>query len=183
VKRSTRSLLDPPPFFLEEEVRFRTRFMGVYPVAAGALVLAILRWVSPVGTDSLPSLLVLFISAIGATGFYWGWRLLSYWSVWAYVFRRYPTWGGINLAARGELPRNGFLLVLFAPSIAFILLCVMLVRLGLGFGPTLWMAAAVVAGISLRDLHAGWTLLFRDRSTWVKETPTGLDVLKPVNIK
>jgi hypothetical protein len=177
------SPLDPPPFFLEKEIRLPTRLMGVYAVVTGVLVLVVLRFIIPVHANSLPSLTRLFVSAIGTTGFYCGFRFLTYWAVWAYVIRKYPSSGGIHPAARGELPRNCFLLVFFAPGVVFIPLCAILARLELGFSPTLWLAVAVVAGISLRDVHAGWTILSCDTSAWVKETSTGLDILRPVTLR
>lgn len=63
---------------------------------------------------------------------------------------------------------------------AFGVLYLILADPGGVLGPGWWVAIAVVAGIAFRDLKAAWKVLFLDQARWLKETPRGLDILKPV---
>lgn len=178
--RSASLPLDPPPFFLEEEILVPSRGRGLYESTVGLLVLIALWLVFPEVSRPLPSLMELFAWAVGGAGFYYGMRLVTYYVVWLATLHTYPSSAGIHPAARGELPRNAFLVVLLFPIVAFVALCLVLSRFAFGFGPTAWIAAAVVAGVSLRDVRLAWNVLFLDTSRWIKKTKRGLDVLQPV---
>ncbi len=180
-KRGVTSLpLDPPPFFLEQEIRISFKGLSVYATCVGLLVLVVLRSIFPGAYNPLPSLIALIVTSAGSAGYYHGVRLLSYWLVWAWVIRRYPSTGGIHPAARGELPRNAFLIVLLSPCLGFVPLCAVLYGIYNGFRPELWLCIAVGAALSVGDMRAVWHLMFIDSSRWLKETTTGMDVLRLV---
>ena len=171
------SPVDPPPFFLEDEIVLPSRGLALYALVVGLLILIALRLLSVV-TYPLPSLSRLMAFSVGTGLLYHSIRFVSYGIAWAAVKRSYPLSGGIHPAARGELPRNAFLLVLLLPAATFIPLCVGYVFEGKGFGPEMWLVVAVLASLSLRDITAGWNLLFCNSDTWVKAHERGLDVLK-----
>ncbi|MFH1117732.1 MAG: hypothetical protein V1792_27750 [Pseudomonadota bacterium] len=181
-RRGVTSLpLDPPPFFLEREIRLPWKGLGVYSTCVGLAVLCGFRLFFPGIHTPLPSLISLIVVSAGSAGFYHGVRLLAYWLVWAWVLRRYPLSGGIHPAARGELPCSAFLLVLLSPCLGFVPLCAAMYGSLGGFRPELWLCAAVGAALSVKDLRAVRHLLFIDRSRWLKETVSGMDVLKLVD--
>jgi hypothetical protein len=173
--------LDPPPFFLETEIRLVFPGLGLYTTGVGLLVLTAFRSTFPGHYQPLPSLTILLVTSVVSVGFYYGVRLLSYWCVWAWVIRKHPPVGRIHPAARGELPRNAFLFVLLCPCSAFIPLCAFLYIQTGAFRPELWLAVAVAAAISIKDLRAVWHLSSIDPSRWVKETSSGMDVLKLID--
>ncbi|MDQ7784894.1 MAG: hypothetical protein RDU20_18570 [Desulfomonilaceae bacterium] len=178
-KQAVASLpLDPPPFFLEREIRLTFRGLGVYSTGVGIAVLLVLRAAFPGIYDPLPSLVSLLAISACSVGFYHGVRVFSYWLTWGWVIRRYPSIGGIHPAARGELPRNAFLTVLLSPSIGFVPLWVGLYWLYEGFRPEIWLCTAIWAASSMGDLRSVRHLVSVDPSRWIKDTPTGMDVLR-----
>ncbi len=152
--------------------------LGVYSTCVGLFVLCAFRLLFPGIHSPLPSLISLIVVSAGSAVFYYGIRHSSYWLAWAWVIRRYPSIGGIHPAARGELPRNAFLLVLLFPCLGFVPLCAVMYGFHEGFRPALWLCIAVGAALSVRDLRVVRHLLFIDRSRWLKETMNGMDVLK-----
>jgi hypothetical protein len=119
------------------------------------------------------------IASVTAASLYLGVRFITYWVVWSRVVRRYPLVGRTHPAARGELPKRSFLFVLVIPITACIALGAVLLYVGSGFTPALVLSMAVVAGIALRDVRAFRHVLFLECSYWIRDTPAGLEVLKP----
>lgn len=144
-------------------------------------MLLLLWFLMPAYPYPIPSLMVMLLASAGSAGYYYGVRFLSYWVVWAWVTRRHPSIGGIHPAARGELPRNAYLLTLLSPILAFVPLCGGLLAGGAGILPEICMAIAVAAAVSVRDLRAAMSLLSVDSSRWVKETARGMDILKLID--
>ena len=172
--------LDPPPFFLEGEIRLSGSYMNVSCVAMGLIVLLAFRLFLPDPVRPLPSLSLLMMTSVGAAVFYFGIRFVTYWAIWRKISGNYRQKGGRYLGANGELPKNAFLMVFLAPSAAFGVLYLILADPSGVLGPGWWVAISVVAGIAFRDLKAAWHVLFLDQARWLKETSRGLDILKPV---
>jgi hypothetical protein len=172
--------LDPPPFFFEGEIRLSGSYMNLSCAALGFIVLLAFRLFLPDPVRPLPSLSLLLMTSIGAAVFYFGIRFVTYWAIWRKISGNYRQKGGRYLGANGELPKNAFLAVFMAPLAAFGVLYLILADPGGVLGPGWWVAIAVVAGIAFRDLKAAWKVLFLDQARWLKETPRGLDILKPV---
>ncbi len=154
--------------------------MNISCAAIGLIVLLGFRLFLPDPDRPLASLSLLMMSSVGAAVLYLSIRLVAYWAIWRKVSGNYRQKGGRYLGANGELPKNAFLLVFMVPLAAFASLYLILAGRGDGLGPGWWVAIAVVAGIAFRDLKAAWHVLFLDQARWLKETPRGLDVLKPV---
>lgn len=172
--------LDPPPFYLEREIRLPSSGLGISSVLPGLIILLGVRALLPGNITEIPSLFLLMVISLVVGSSYFAARFLAYWAVWLRVTRRHVPVNGIHPAARGELPRNGFLLVLLAPVCTVMPITWAALRGEAGFGPELWLAVAVMASISLRDLRAACRVLSIKSSYWIKETRFGLDVLKPV---
>jgi len=173
--------IDPPPFFLEREILFDRSRAWISTLGVGLLFLApfLLLFDRPGG--AFPSLGRLVVASFAAGTFYLGVRFLSYKGLWWAVGRAHEPVRGIHPAARGELPRNAYLIVLLAPLMAFVPGCWLIFRSNRGLGPELWLAIAVIAGSALTDLRAARHVLSMESSCWIKETPRGLDVLRPVD--
>ncbi len=171
------SPVDPPPFLLEDEIVLPSRSLALYAIVVGLLILIALRLLFVVSYP-LPSLGRLMFFSVGTALLYHCVRSISYWTAWARVTRKYPLTRGIHPAARGELPRNAFLLISILPSATFFPLCVAYVIAGNGFGPEAWLVVAVVASLSIPDMSAGWNLVFCSPDTWIKSNERGLDVLR-----
>ena len=171
--------LDPPPFFLEREIQLDGPYLAVSSTAIGLTVLLVLRLFLPAPPRPLPALSLLMMASIGAAVYYFGVRFVAYWGIWRKISGNYRQKGGRYLGATGELPKNAFLLVFTAPLITFTAVWLILAGRSGGLGPCWWVAIPVVAGIAFRDLKAIWHVLFLDSTRWLKETPRGLDILKP----
>ena len=181
-RRATDLPLDPPPFYLEGEIPWTGPGFGIQTTCVGLLVLLALWLLSPDASYPLPSLTVLLVTSVGSAGYYHAVRFVSCWVVWAWVIRSYPSMGGIHPAARGELPRNMFLLALLSPLCAFVpLLGVCMYAGGEQFLPEIWLVVAVAAAISIRDVRAARRLLCVDSTRWVKDTARGMDILKLID--
>ncbi len=172
--------LDPPPFFLEGEIRLSGSYMNVSCAATGLILLLAFRLFLPDPVRPLPSLSLLIMTAVGAAVFYFGIRFVTYWAIWRKISGNYRQKGGRYLGANGELPKNAFLMVFMAPLAAFGVLYLILADASGVLGTGWWVAISVVAGIAFRDLKAAWHVLFLDQARWLKETSRGLDILKPV---
>jgi hypothetical protein len=182
VRSSLGSLpLDPPPFFLEKEVRLRFAGGGALGLLVGTMVVVVSRIVSLDPAGSTPSLAPLMAVSFAVGFFYLGTRFLAYSLTWLTVTRKYPLIGRIHPAARGELPRKPFLLVLLVPGATVVPVCVALAAAVPALVPVLWLAIAVAARLAAPDLQAAWKVLGADPSCWIKETKIGLDVLNPLN--
>jgi hypothetical protein len=116
---------------------------------------------------------------MAGTGLYVGIRFITYWAVWTHVVRTYPLVGRTHPAARGELPKRAFLFVLVIPVTASLSLCAALLHITSGLAQVLVLPIAVIAGIALRDMRALGYVLFLECSYWVRDTPAGLEVLRP----
>jgi len=173
--------LDPPPFFLEKEIRLSASLPGLSPVLAGVLILVAYSLLMPHLQQSVLPFWRLLGVSVAAGGGYLVCGLFSYWAGWLWITKRHPVVGGIHPAARGELPRNVFLVSLLVPGAAVLTACLLAAKMGMGFGTELWLAVAVVAGNVLGDLRAAWHLASVKPACWVKRTPLGLDVLRPVD--
>ena len=172
--------LDPPPFFLEGEIRMGGSGFGLSALAVGVLMVVFFPVLFEDASQPLPSLSLLVVVALVAASFYFGVRFLAYWGIWLRAIGNHAYNGGIHPAARGELPRNAFLLVLLAPLASFLAVGLVIWRLGIGIRPEFWLAAAVATSISLRDLKAAWHVMQLDSECWIKEKRHGIDVLRPV---
>lgn len=172
--------LDPPPFYLEGEVRVGVQRGGVLGLAVGLVILLVFLALSTHASVAGASLSRLIIVSGAAAVFYLSVRLLLFWAVWFRAVRKHRGIVGVNPAARGELPRNGYLLVSILPLVAFVVACVVGSRWVADPGPAVWLAMAVIAGIALRDLTAAWHVMFVAPYCWVKETGSSLDILRPV---
>lgn len=171
------SPVDAPPFLLDDEIVLPSRSLALYALVVGLLILIALRLLFVVSFP-LPSLGRLVAFSVGTALLYHCIRFVSYWIAWGVVTRKYPLTRGIHPAARGELPRNAFLLVTILPSAAFVPLCGAYVLAGNGFGPEAWLVVSVVASLSIPDVSAGWNLVLCSPDTWIKSSERGLDVLK-----
>ncbi len=172
--------LDPPPFFLEGEIRMGRARSMIAATLLGLLILLPYGLGHPQAGGKFPSLFALFVAAVAAAGGYFGVRFLVYWTQWARAIRNFPMVGGVHPAARGELPRNSFLWVLLTPVVTVFPLCLWLSLRTTDLSPAFWLAASVAAGIAFPDLVAAGRLFLVPSDRWVNETPKGLDVLKPV---
>ena len=172
--------LDPPPFFLEAEIHEGESRDGLLSVALGLLILGAFFVIYPEAERTPVSFAILFLVSVAAACFYAAVRLFAYWWVWVRATRRYPLIGTVHPAARGELPRNSYVVVTFAPMIAFAAVWSVITWLVPPSTPALWLGPAVVAGIALRDARAGRRLLRLSSSYWIKRTKNGLDVLRPI---
>lgn len=171
--------LDPPPFILERHVSLPVTRSAMWAVVLSSLLLVGFRVLFAHTGRSIPPLLWLMAASITAAGLYLGVRFITYWAVWSRVVRTYPLVGRTHPAARGELPKRSFVFVLVIPIATCIALGVVLIYLGSGFSPELVLAMAVVAGVALRDVRALGHVLFLECSYWIRDTPAGLEVLKP----
>jgi hypothetical protein len=133
------------------------------------------------GDQPLPSLISLVLVSLGSAGAYLTIHHLVYILIWFRALRKYQEVRGIHPAARGELPRNAFAVVLCAPFLGIAAFLGGIVTLGLGLRPLVWMGAAVTMGLFVRDLEALWHLSGVDRGAWITQSTTGLDILKPVD--
>ncbi|MEJ2717216.1 MAG: hypothetical protein P8182_08770 [Deltaproteobacteria bacterium] len=115
-----------------------------------------------------------------SAGLYLGIRFITYWVVWSRVVRTYPLVGRTHPAARGELPKRSFLFVLVIPLAACMAIGAVVFHVSSVSRPVLFLAVAVVAGMALRDFRALGHVLFLECSYWIRDTPAGLEVLKPV---
>jgi hypothetical protein len=172
--------LDPPPFFLEGEIRMGRARSMIAATLVGLLILLPYGLGHPQGGGTFPSLIALFLAAVAAAGAYFGVRFLVYWTQWARAIRNFPMVGGVHPAARGELPRNSFLWVLLTPSLTVFPLCLCFSLTTTNLSPAFWLAASIAAGIAFPDLMGAGQLLLVPSDRWVNETSKGLDVLKPV---
>ena len=172
--------LDPPPFFLEGEIRLSGSYMNASCVAMGVIVLLAFQLFLPDPVRPLPSLSLLMMTSVGAALFYFGIRFVAYWAIWRKISGNYRQKGGRCLGANGELPKNAFMVVFMSPLAAFGVLYLILADPSGALGPGWWVAIAVVTGIAFRDLRAAWHVLFLDQARWLKETSRGLDILRPV---
>ncbi len=172
--------LDPPPFFLEGEIRLSGPSINISCAATGLICLLAFRIFLPSPARPLPSLSLLIMSSVGAGFFYFGMRFVTYWAIWRRISGNYRQKGGRYLGANGELPKNAFLLVFITPLASFAALYFILAGFGGEMGPGWWVAIAVVIGIAFRDMKAAWHVLFLDPARWLKETTRGLDILNPV---
>ncbi len=173
--------LDPPPFFLESEIRVGGSGFGLTALGVGVLMVVSFPMLAGKPSQPLPSLSLLVVVALVAASFYIGVRFLTYWIIWLRAIGSHSYNDGIHPAARGELPRNAFLIVLLAPLTSFIVIALLIWRLGVDFRPEFWLAVAVAVSISLRDLKAAWHVIHVEPDRWIKETRHAIDVLRPVD--
>lgn len=173
--------LGPPPFYLETEIRHGSTWGSLLSLAVGLGVLLsylALLWPSDVAYLSLGRFMLF---AFSAGCWYLTVRFVSYWGSWGFAAQKYQVIGTVHPASRGELPRNWFILVRVAPSIALTLLLVLMYLVGIVCGPEVWLAIAVVSGTVLRDLKAVWRLMRVNAESWILQTKSGLDVLRPID--
>lgn len=178
---TTNSIIDAPPFCLEQEIRFSEVWSGFWALAAGLGVLAALQLLKPWPAGPLPSLALLLTVSIGCGACYLGVRFVSYWTARIVVMSSYPPVGRVHPAASGELPRTAFLCMLLAPGIVCALGCAVAAKVAAAFGPEYCLAIAVVTGVTLRDLRAAYRVLLLPGSRWIRERRSGLEVLRLVD--
>jgi hypothetical protein len=172
--------LDPPPFYLEGVVWVGVPRGGAFGFAVGLAILLLVVVLNTTPSGAGGSLGRLMVASIAAAAFYLGARKLIFWVVWLAALRKNQASGAVNPAARGELPRNGYLLVSILPLVAFVIACVAGSRWVTDPGPGMWLAVAVIAGIALRDITAAWRVMFVPPYCWIKEKGSSLDILRPV---
>ena len=56
-----------------------------------------------------------------------------------------------------------------------------LTRGGTAVSPEIWLALAVIFGISVRDLRMVLHLVFLASDRWIKESARGLEIFRPTN--
>jgi hypothetical protein len=172
--------LDPPPFTLEKHVSLPVTRSALWAVVLGSLLLVGSRFLFVGTSRSIPPLIWLIVASVTSAGLYLGIRFITYWVVWSRVVRTYPLVGRTHPAARGELPKRSFLFVLVIPFAACMAIGAVVFHVSSASRPVLVLAVAVVAGMALRDLRALGHVLFLECSCWIRDTPAGLEVLKPV---
>src|SRR5208283_5085871 len=74
--------LDPPPFFLEGEIRLSGPYINISCATIGLTCLLAFRMFLPSPARPLPSLTLLMMSSVGAGFFYFGIRFMTYWAIW-----------------------------------------------------------------------------------------------------
>ena len=174
--------IDPPPFYLDGEIRLGMSGNWLLGVLFGVAVILFLAKAFPHPARPFPSLALLMVVSVTTASFYLGVRFIAYWVVWLRATRKYTSIRGVHPTGRGELPRNAFLAVLLAPLLACVPACALLIAFGPGFGPETWLAIALTAALAIPDLRAARQVFARDGSCWIKETRNGLDVLRRVDI-
>ncbi len=179
VVRGSSLPLDPPPFFLNGEIKLPATRCVVDFLTGAVPILLFMALIFRGSNRSPVSLAMLFVPAVGVLAGYLVMRTASYWTVWLWTSGQYPANGGIHPTARGELPRNAYIVVLVAPAALWVPMCGLISYLASGLGPETWLVFGTGAGIALTDAriaHEVWSL---DRDSWVMETKSGLDVLTP----
>lgn len=174
--------LDPPPFFLDGEIRVGGSKSALSAVALGILILLLYPVLFDEPRQALPPMSLLLVAALVAASFYLGVRFLAYWVIWLRAIGRHSYTNGIHPAARGELPRNAFLVVLLAPLASFLLIGVLIWAIGIRLWPEFWLAVAVAFSISVADLKAALHVARLDSGCWIKENRHGIDVLRPIDL-
>jgi hypothetical protein len=172
--------LAPPPFYLEREIRLsgiRTAFSGIL---LGFAIMALYLVVHGPLSHPLPSMWFLTLVSVLAVSACLAIRFSCYRLVWTWVSRTYPLYGSVHPAARGELPRNAYLLVLMAPTIILAATCTILILWKIRFGPEMWLVIAVAFAACWGDLLAARHVVRVDSDHWIMGTDTGLDVLRLV---
>lgn len=171
--------LDPPPFILEKYVSLPVTRSALWAIGLSSVILLGYRLLFAETGGPIPSLLWLMSASISGAGLYLGIRFITYWAAWTHVVRTYPLVGRTHPAARGELPKRSFLFVLVVPVATSLSLCAALFHITSGLAQVLVLPIAVIAGIALRDMRALGHVLFLDGSYWIRDTPAGLEVLRP----
>ena len=172
--------LAPPPFYLDREIRLSGPRTAVATTLLGLGIVAVSLLVYGQLSGPLPSLWFLtLISVLAAAGCLMV-RFACYRLVWTWVSRSYPLRGSVHPAARGELPRNAYLLVLVTPTLALVAACTLVAVWNLKLGPEMWPAIAVAVAVCSGDLIAARHVVRLNSAYWIMETPARLDVLRPV---
>jgi hypothetical protein len=171
--------LDPPPFILKKYVSLPVTRSALWAVGLSLVILLGYRLLFAGTGRHVPSLLWLMMASVAGAGLYLGIRFITYWVVWTHVVRTYPLVGRTHPAARGELPKRSFLFVLVIPVTTSLSLCFALFHITSGLAQVLVLPIAVIAGIALRDIRALGHVLFLEGSYWIRDTPAGMEVLKP----
>lgn len=107
-------------------------------------------------------------------------RRVTYRAIWLWVSRSYPLVGRIHPAARGELPIGKYLVVLIFPWIASIATFGAVIITGLAKWPEIGLFAMLFLIVALEDVWALFHCLRADRNSWIMETNSGLETLRPV---
>ncbi len=170
--------VDPPPFYLAEEIRLGPVRGTVGFVLMGGLILLLLWFFVPIPETDSPSLTELILIAFCCACGYLSARRLCYWLAWMRAVSRHGISRGIHPAARGELPKGSFICALAAPILLCGLISPLVVHwLNWGSGPRLWLMAAVLVPLVQRDVRAAAKLVFATPQSWIKERSYGYDVL------
>ena len=147
----------------------------------GLGILSLFPWLFSHTSRNTPSLAMLLAWAFGAAAVYIAARLAVYWAVWTAVIRRYPLVRGVHPAARGELPRIAYIAVVLTPLALCGTVLLFLSRGDNGISPEIWLALAVVAAVSMRDLRIVLHVIFLAPDCWIKESAGGLEILRPAD--
>ena len=173
--------LGPPPFYLETEIRYSSSWGRVLGFAVGiALLLFYLAFQFPNEGANL-TLGRFMLIPIGFGCWYLTIRFFAYWGAWGFTAQKYQVIGTVHPASRGELPKNWYIFVKLAPSVALILLLVPLYVVGIVLGPEVWLTISVIAGTMLRDCKTVWQLMRINKGSWILQTKSRLDVLRPID--
>jgi hypothetical protein len=179
-RQSVASPLKPnhQSFSLESEIRLSG--MGVWSTVLGLFVMLILKLTLSSPRTRVPSLEGLVAIALVLAIFYYGIRVTTFSFSRLQARKKYP--GNpprIIPLQGGELPRNWFLISALVAPASLIPLCCVLLAVGIGLGPNMWIVISVGAALSLRDLTGAAHVLFVDPSRWIREAPSRLEVLSP----
>jgi hypothetical protein len=173
--------LGPPPFYLEAEMRYSPAWSRVFGLVAGiGLLLFYIAFLLPNERANF-TLGRFMLIPLSFGCWYLTVRLVAYWGAWGFTAQKYQVIGTVHPASRGELPKNWYIFVKLAPSVALISLLVPLYLVGIVLGSEVWLAIAVIAGTVIRDCKTVWQLMRVNRGSWILQTRFGLDVLRPID--
>jgi hypothetical protein len=171
--------LGPSPFHVEAQRRRpgkRLWIIGILmAIVGGRIVYQYYRDLS-----FAPELTTLLAWSVSAAVIYMIIRRLAYKTIWLRVSRTYPLQGRVHPAARGELPRNHYLLALLTPGLSIIVLILAARMFSLGNTADIILFATVAGITALGDIWALTHCLAAGKDNWILETERGLDTLRPV---
>ncbi len=176
---TTGQLLGPAPYSsqsFKEIPRKGIWVIGFAIAVAGSFM--IYRSYKEIGTA--PVLGSLMFWAIFAPLEYIIVRRITFKAMWLWVSRSYPLVGRIHHAARGELPLGKYCLVLVIPWIVSIMIFVIAIIMELGKWPEIGLFVMLFLIAALEDIWAMFHCLRADRGSWVMESGSGLETLRPV---
>ncbi|MFH0822538.1 MAG: hypothetical protein V2B18_07280 [Pseudomonadota bacterium] len=170
---------EPPPFFLEGEVRIPPYINCVVSTATALIILGAFVVTAPAPSPPPPLLRLLAVSCSSAA-LYGVIRSACFRFLHAARLRRSP-WSFGRTPLSGELPLPVFLTGLLTPCAIALWTAVGIWGAVFGNGSEIQISSAMIFAAALPDLRAAFHVRAFDSSCWIKETAVGLDVLRPVD--